>query len=154
MIILSISLPDSESPWQITWDDAKVKGPATLSETDLRYKYFGVGFRLTVGDIEIIPKGRVVTLVDLVFSLSFAVERISSGQDAAFGFTESDEVIRLRQEGDSVIVSSSKSSVQGSVSREEFLGEVARFLRAAYSRLVAEVPELSVNPTIQRLRLE
>lgn len=151
---MSISLPDPGSPWLRTWDDARGKDPATLSETDLRYKYFGVSFRLAVGGIEIVPKGRVVTLVDLMFSLSFVVERISSGEDGAFGFTENDDVIRLRQEGDSVIVSSSKGSAEGSVNREEFLAEAVRFLSECFSRLVAEVPELSINPTIQRLRLE
>lgn len=154
MITLSISFPDLESPWLRTWDDVRGKDPATLSETDLRYKYFGVGFRLTVGGIEIVPQGQVVTLVDLMFSLSFALERISSGRDAAFDFTEYDDVIRFRQESDSVIVSSSKGSVEGSVNREEFLGEAVRFLGECFSRLVAEFPELSVNPTIQRLRLE
>lgn len=49
---------------------------------------------------------------------------------------------------------SSKGSVEGSVDREEFLGETVRLLNECFSRLVAEVPELSVNPTIQRLRLE
>jgi len=154
VITLSISLPDPGSPWLRTWDDVRDKDPATLSEMDLRYKYFGVDFRLAVGGIEITPQGQVVTLVDLMFSLLFALERISSGQDGAFGFTENDDVIHLRQESDSVIVSSSKGSVEGSVNREEFLGETVRFLSECFSRLVAEVPELSVNPTIQRLRLE
>lgn len=154
MITLSISLLDPGSPWLRTWDDVRGVDPATLSEMDLRYKYFGVGFRLAVGGIEIIPQGKVVTLVDLMFSLSFALESILSGQDAAFDFTEYDDIIRLRQESDLVIVSSSKGSVEGSVNREEFLGEAVRFLGECFSRLVAEVPELSINPTIQRLRLE
>ncbi|WFE19208.1 hypothetical protein O7621_14650 [Solwaraspora sp. WMMD937] len=90
----------------------------------------------------------------MMFSLSFAVERISSGRDGAFGFTENNDVVRLRQEGDLVVFSSSKDFAEGSVNREEFLGEAVRFLDECYVRLVAEVPELSINPTIKQLRLK
>jgi hypothetical protein len=153
MISLSFSLPDASSPWRATWDDAKSKDPASLGETTLRYKFFGVSFRLATRDTEIFPEGRIVTLVDLALSLSFAVNRISSGQNAAFGFTETDEVIHLSQSENSLTVSSTKNPTVVSVSRQEFVDETARFVQAAYSRLTSEIPELSKNPVVQRLRL-
>ncbi|MFI2661849.1 hypothetical protein [Micromonospora carbonacea] len=154
MIQLSFSLPVVGSPWLKTWDDVKGIDPAAIGEMDLRYKYFGVNFELTVGDVEIIPKGRFVTLVDLALSLSVVVERVSSGQDAAFGFTESEEVVHLRLNGDSVLVSSSKSSARALVDRKNLVDEIDKLIRAAYSRLVAEYPELSANPVVRRFALD
>jgi hypothetical protein len=150
VIHLSFSLPEPGSPWLKTWDSAKQGDPAAITEMDLRYKHFGVNLELTVGDVEIVSKRRFVTLVDLALSLSGVVERISSGEDAAFGFTESEEVIHLRRDGDLIAVSSSMRPAQASVEREELVGEFVRFLQAAYSRLVAEIPELAANPVIQR----
>ncbi|WP_125506288.1 MULTISPECIES: hypothetical protein [unclassified Streptomyces] len=150
MIHLSFSLPEPGSPWLKTWDSAKQGDPAAITEMDLRYKHFGVNFELTVGDVEIVSKKRFVTLVDLALSLSGVVNRISSGDDAAFGFTESEEVIHLRRDGDLVVVSSSMRPAQASVERQEVVGEIVRFLRAVHSRLVAEIPELSANPVIRR----
>ncbi|MFD4990396.1 hypothetical protein [Streptomyces sp. NPDC058374] len=154
MIQLSFCLPESGSAWTKTWDAAKRGDPAAISEMDLRYKCFGVTFELMVGDVEIVSKKRFVTLVDLALSLSGAVKRISSGEDAAFGFTESEEVIHLCQDGDLVAVSSSKHPMRGAVEREELVGEVLSFLREAHSRLVAEIPGLSENPVIQRISPE
>jgi hypothetical protein len=147
VIHLSFSLPEPGSSWLKTWDQGD---PAAITEVDLRYKHFGVNLELTVGDVEIVSKRRFVTLVDLALSLSGVVERISSGEDAAFGFTESEEVIHLRRDGDLIAVSSSMRPAQASVEREELVGEFVRFLRAAHSRLVAEIPELAANPVIQR----
>jgi hypothetical protein len=154
VIHLSFSHPEPGSPWLKTWDSAKQGDPAAISEIDLRYKYFGVNFELVVGDVEIVPKKRFVTLVDLALSLSSVLERISSGQDAAFDFTENEEVIHLRRDGDLVAVSSSTRPVQASAESEELVGEVVQFLRTAHSRLVAEIPELSANPVIQRFSPE
>jgi hypothetical protein len=44
-----------------------------------------------------------------------AVKRISSGGDAAFGFTEREGIIHFRQDGNFVKMSSSKRPVQASV---------------------------------------
>lgn len=154
MIHLSFSLPESSSPWRKTWDSARQGDPAAIAEIDLRYKHFGVNFELAVGDVEIVSKKRFVTLVDLALSLSGAVKRISSGEDAAFGFTESEEVIHLRRDGDLISVSSSKRLVQASVGREELVAEFIRFLQEAHSRLAAEIPGLSANPIIQRFSPE
>jgi hypothetical protein len=150
VIHLSFSLPEPGSSWLKTWDSAKQGDPAAITEMDLCYKHFGVNLELTVGDVEIVSKRRFVTLVDLALSLSGVVECISSGEDAAFGFTESEEVIHLRRDGDLIAVSSSMRPAQASVEREELVGEFVRFLRAAHSRLVAEIPELAANPVIQR----
>lgn len=151
MIHLSFYLPEPGSPWIKTWDAAKQGDPAAATEMDLRYKYFGVNFELAVDDTEVVSKKRFVTLVDLAFSLSGAAKRISLGEDAAFGFTESDEVIHLRQDDDLIAVSSSKRPVQAFVGREELVREILIFLRAAHSRLIAEIPGLSANPVIQRI---
>ncbi|MEU9131812.1 hypothetical protein AB0D08_27495 [Kitasatospora sp. NPDC048540] len=151
MIHLSFSLPESASPWRRTWDGAKQGDPAGIAEIDLRYKYFGVNVEMIVEGVEIISKRRFVTLVDLALSLSGVIERISRGEDAAFGFTESDEVIRLRQAGESISVSSSKKQEQASVARDEILAELSEFLRSAHSRLIEEVPELRENPVIRMI---
>ncbi|MET7528808.1 hypothetical protein [Streptomyces goshikiensis] len=82
--------------------------PAGLAEIDLRYKYFGLNVEMVVGGVEVISKRRFVTLVDLALSLSQAERCISSGGDATFGFTESEEVIHLRCDGELIAVTSSK----------------------------------------------
>jgi hypothetical protein len=151
MIHLSFNLPEPGSAWIKTWDAARHGDPAAVTEMDLRYKCFGVNFELKVDDIEIVSKKRFVTLVDLALSLSDAAKRISSGEDAAFGFTESEEVIHLRQDGDLIAVSSSKRPVRAFVGREELVREILIFLRAVHSRLINEIPELSANPVIRRI---
>ncbi|MEW1640156.1 hypothetical protein AB0469_39615 [Streptomyces sp. NPDC093801] len=151
MIDLSFSLPESASPWRRTWDGAKQGDPAGIAEIDLRYKYFGVNVEMVVDDVEIISKRRFVTLVDLALSLRGVAERISRGEDAAFGFTESEEVISLRQAGDSISVSSSKKPGQASVARGELLEKISGFLQSAHSQLVEEIPELDENPVVRRI---
>lgn len=151
MIHLSFSLPEPASPWRRTWDGAKQGDPAGLAEIDLRYKYFGVNVEMVIGGVEIISKKRFVTLVDLALSLRGAVERISRGEDAEFGFTESEEVIRLSQAGESILVGSSKKQEQASVARNELLAEFSEFLRSAHSQLIEEIPELRENPAIRMI---
>ncbi|MDH6710058.1 hypothetical protein P3T27_006807 [Kitasatospora sp. MAA19] len=151
MIHLSFSLPESASPWRRTWDGAKQGDPAGIAEIDLRYKYFGVNVEMVVDDVEIISKKRFVTLVDLALSLRAVVERISHGEDAAFGFTESEEVISLRQTGGSISVSSSKKPGQALVATGELLEKISEFLQSAHSRLVEEIPELDENPIVRRI---
>lgn len=153
MIHLSFSLPGSASPWRRTWDGARQGDPADIAEIDLRYKYFGVNVEMGVGDVEIISKRRFVTLVDLALSLRDVIERISRGEDAEFGFTESEEVIKFRQAGDIILVSSSKKKEQASVARDELVAELSEFIRSTHSRLVEEIPELADNPVIGRISL-
>ncbi|MBG0855373.1 hypothetical protein I2W78_26880 [Streptomyces spinoverrucosus] len=151
MIHLSFSLPEPGSPWRRTWEGAKQGDPAGLAEIDLRYKYFGVNVEMIVGGVEAISKRRFVTLVDLALSLSHAERRISSGEDAAFGFTESEEVIHLRHDGDLIVVTSSKRAWRVSVEREELASSFSRFLREAYSHLTSEIPGLVTNPVIRQM---
>ncbi|WP_406158900.1 hypothetical protein OG298_16295 [Streptomyces sp. NBC_01005] len=66
----------------------------------LCYKYFGVSTELVVDEVEVISNEGHVTLVDLALSLCHALSCLSSGEDTAIGFTEDDEVIRLRREED------------------------------------------------------
>jgi hypothetical protein len=151
MIHLSFSLPESGSPWQRTWEGAKQDDPAGIAEIDLRYKYFGVNVEMVVDGVEVISKRRFVTLVDLALSLSHAERRISSGEDAAFGFTESEEVIHLRRDGDLIAVSSTKRPWRVTAEPEVLVDAFADFLRKAYSRLTSEIPGLVNNPVIQEL---
>ncbi len=150
MINLSFEIPAPGSPWRTTWDDRIQADPKLVGEMDLRYKLFGVNVEMTIDDIEIISKKKFVTLVDLALSISHATRRLSSGEDAAFGFTESAEVIRLHQDGDLISVSSSKHSWQVSLEREELMEALTEFLREAHSRLTEHLPELAENPVIQR----
>lgn len=148
---LSFSLPEPLSPWRRTWEQAKNGDPADIAEIDLRYKYFGVNVEMFVDDTEIISKSRFVTLVDLALSLHGVLDRISRGEDAAFGFTESEEVISFHQLGTNVAVSSSKRTIQASVPRDELLDTLSSFLYAAHARLVEEISELSRNPVIKKI---
>ncbi|MFJ7961591.1 hypothetical protein ACIQ62_35390 [Streptomyces sp. NPDC096319] len=90
-----------------------------------------------------------MTLVDLALSLRHALNRLSSGEDSAIGFTENDEVIRLRREGDLVAITSSNHEWRVSVDREELVGAFIEFLREAHSRLTGSIPGLVDNPVIQ-----
>src|SRR5512139_1901607 len=152
MIHISFNLPDPESPWRKTWDDLKALDSAKVGEMDLRYKYCGVRLGFIVDGAEVVSPSRYVTLIDLALAFSFALRRMSSGEDAAFGFTESDEVIHLRQGDGCVHISSSEKTDTFSAGGDELADELRSFVRAAYSTLLEEVPGLSANPIIQRLR--
>lgn len=155
MIRLSFTPPAPESPWRRTWEDAKQGDPACLTEMDLRYKYFGANVELVVDGQEVISARRFVTLVDLALSLAHAMRRISAGEDAAIGFTESEEVIHLRRDGEErIAVTSSKQPWAASVGSEELLGAFSGFVRDAYARLTAEIPGLGANQVIRRLSPE
>ncbi|WP_260634842.1 hypothetical protein [Streptomyces angustmyceticus] len=151
MIHLSFSLPDPGSPWWRTWEEAKQADPGGIAEIDLRYKYCGVNVEMIVDGVEVISKRRFVTLTDLALSLSHVGRRISAGEDAAFGFTEGEEVIHLRRNGDRIVVSSSKRSWQVTVEPEALARAFSDFLRDAYSCLTSEIPGLIANPVIQRI---
>ncbi|MEV7026542.1 hypothetical protein [Kitasatospora sp. NPDC093558] len=151
MIHLSFSLPEPASPWHETWDDARRGDPSGISEGDLRYRYFGVNVEMIVDSVEIISKRRFVTLVDLALSLRGVAERISRGEDAAFDFTESEEIISFRRAGDSISVGSSRRPGRGSVAPGELLEKISEFLKSAHSRLVEEIPGLDENVTVRRI---
>ncbi|WP_141514535.1 hypothetical protein [Streptomyces zhaozhouensis] len=151
MIHLSFSLPDPGSPWRKTWEGAKQGDPAGLAEVDLRYKYFGVNVEMLVDNVDVISKRRFVTLVDLALALSHVKRRISSGEDAAFGFTESEEVIHLHRDSDLIVLTSSKQLWRLTVEHEELASVFSSFLREAHSRLTSEIPGLAINPVIQKI---
>ena len=151
MIRLSFCLPEPGSSWFMTWEAAKQGDPASISEIDLRYKYFGVNVEMVVDDVEMISKKRFVTLVDMALSISEVVARISRGEDAMFGFTESEDVIRLHREVNSVSVESSRTGKCASVSRDELIDTFSTFLREVHSRLINEVPRLGENSTIRKV---
>ncbi|MFD9819399.1 hypothetical protein [Streptomyces violascens] len=125
--------------------------PAHIAEIDLRYKYFAVNVEMTVDGTEIISKRRFVTLMDLALSFAHVRKRIASAEDAAFGFTETEEVIHLRCDGDQVAMSSSKHPWQVSADREELLDAIAAFLSDANSCLIAEFPRLGENPALRNI---
>lgn len=154
MIHFSFEPPGPGSPWRDTWDKACQVSPAAISETDLCYKYFGVRVDLAVDGVEVISGQGYLTLVDLALSLRHALSRISSEEDSAIGFTENDEVIRLRREGDRVVITSSKHDWRVSVDREELVGAFVEFLREAHSRLTGFVPGLADNPVIREFSPE
>ncbi|MER0244947.1 hypothetical protein AAHZ94_23735 [Streptomyces sp. HSW2009] len=151
MIELSFSLPEPGSSWSGTWEGARQGDPADLAEVDLCYKYFGVNVEMLVGGVEVISRQGFVTLVDLALSFSHAEGRISAGGDAAFNFTESDEVIYLRRDGELIALTSSKRSWRVAVEREELTSAFSRFRREAHSCLTSEIPGLVVNPVIRRI---
>ncbi|MEV1247036.1 hypothetical protein [Nonomuraea sp. NPDC049750] len=154
MIRFSFEVPKAGSPWRDTWDRAFQVNPAAISEMDLCYKYFGVSAELVVDEVKVISSEGHVTLVDLALSLCHALSRISSGEDTAIGFTEDDEVIRLRRKADQVEITSSKHQWQVSVEQEELVGAFDDFLREAHTRLTENVPGLADNPVIQRFSPE
>ncbi|SEH03951.1 hypothetical protein SAMN05444920_14921 [Nonomuraea solani] len=151
MIHLSFSLPESDSPWLRTWERAKQGDPVDLPEIDLRYKYFGVNVEMVIDGVEVISKRRFVTLVDLALSLSHAKRRLLSGEDVAFGFTESEEVIRLRCDGDLIAVTSSKHPWRVAVEREELASAFSDFLREVHYYLTSEIPGLAANSVIRKI---
>jgi hypothetical protein len=59
VVYISVSLPESDSPWRRTWDGAKQCDPAGIAEIDLRYKYFGVNVEMVVNGVEIISARRL-----------------------------------------------------------------------------------------------
>ncbi|MGY0057720.1 hypothetical protein ACWY4P_14355 [Streptomyces sp. LZ34] len=151
MIRLSFSLPEPGSPRRRTWEGVKQGDPAGLAEIDLRYKRFGVNVEMVVDGVEVISKRRFVTLVDLALSLSHAERCISSGEDAVFDFTESEEVIYLRRDGDLIAVTSSKRPWRVTVDREELASSFSSFLREAYSCLTSKIPGLAANPVVRQI---
>ena len=154
MIILSFAFPEAGSPWLKTWEHARTKDVSSLGETELRYKYFAVRPELVVDGVDLVSKDSFVTLVDMALSLAFAAKRIAAGEDAVLGFTETSDVIRFIWEGELVRIKSSENDVNAVAAGGELSAEMKRFVRAAYSRLVAEIPGLSVNPVLDRINLD
>ncbi|MBB1261712.1 hypothetical protein [Streptomyces alkaliterrae] len=150
MIQLTFETPSAGSAWRDTWDSARRVNAAAISELDLCYKYFAVRVELASSGVEILsPKGHV-TLVDFCLSLRHVLDGLTSHEDAALGFTESDNVIRIHPENNLIVITSSIPPQQVTVDREEFKRAVEEFLRAAYSQLINHTPELAQNPTIQK----
>ncbi|WP_159391226.1 hypothetical protein [Streptomyces viridochromogenes] len=82
------------------------------------------------------------------------MSRLSSGEDAAIGFTEDDEVIRLRREDGLVEITSSKHQWRVSVEREGLVGAFGDFLREVHACLAENVSGLADNPVIKRFSPE
>jgi hypothetical protein len=151
VIHLSLDLPNPASPWWKTWEKIREVKAADLTETALRYEYLTVNVELVINDVEIIPRRRNLTLVDLALSLRGVVEQISDGDDAAFDFTERAEVIRFEQLEDGICVTSTRKSFQVLVDREELVTHFKDFLQVAHGRIVNEIPDLEGNLVIGRI---
>lgn len=106
---------------------------------------------MTVGGVEVVSKRRFVTLVDPILSLSHAERCISSGEDAAFGFTESEEVVHLQHGGDFIAVTSSKCPWRVAVEREELASALSKIIRETYSHLTSGVPGLVADSVIRKV---
>lgn len=140
MIHISCSLPEPGSFWWDSWDKPQLGDPATIAEIDLRYKCFDVNAEMIVNGVEFVSKNGFVTLVDLALSIRGVTERLSRGDDAAFGFTQCSDVIHLRQTGESIVISSSEKLKRASAARAQLLAQFSDFLRSARSRLAEEIP--------------
>ncbi|CCB73215.1 MULTISPECIES: hypothetical protein [Streptomycetaceae] len=151
MIELSFSAPDPASPRRKTWQRALQVNPAEIPEIDLRYKLFGGAVKFIANGVEIISTRKFVMLADLALSLHDAASRISRREDAAIGFTESEEVILFHSSGETVTIESSRKSEQSTVSRDELLESLSQFVRAVYRQLISDIPGLVDNPVIQQI---
>jgi len=127
------------------------KDPVTISEMDLRYKYFGGRVEMVIGDIEFISKRSNITLVDLALSLRWVVDRISQGRDAVFGFTEKEDRVTLRWIDGNVAVESSPGEKYATAEPGELIAKLAEFTGLVYSKLLEAAPGMAENPTIQRI---
>jgi len=154
VVQLSFDVPGAGAPWGDTWTLPKGVDPAAVSEIDLCYKYFGVRVRFVVDEVDVISDRRHLTLVDLALALVNATDRLSAGQDAAIGFTESEEVIRLRVEGSQVAITSSTHPWRAVAGCEQLVGEMKSFLRGVYAHLTGQVPGLAENPVVEGLRVK
>ena len=147
-----VTLPPVGSAWRETWSLPVNRDPITVSEMDLRYKYFAANVDMTVSGMPFIRPSGHHPIIDLGLSLKWVEKRLAVGDDAAFGFTEHLEVIHIRGAGPTVAIESSEFSYRAEADRSTLLAELARFTESVYQRLVQEVAGIGGNPVVQRLR--
>lgn len=152
MIVLTFTLPPVGSAWRQTWSLPVNCDPLTVSEIDLRYKYFAANVELAVNGVVFIRPSRHEPVIDLGLSCKHVERRLALGEDAAFGFTERPEVIHIRGVGRLVWIESSELPLRAKAERSSLLVELARFRESVYRRLVDDVPGIGGNPVVQRLR--
>ncbi|MEV1285528.1 hypothetical protein [Micromonospora sp. NPDC049679] len=152
MIVLAFTLPPVGSAWRETWSLPVNRDPITVSEMDLRYKYFAANVEMTVNDVPFIRPSGPEPIIDLGLSFKWVEKRLALGEDVAFGFTEHHEVIHLRGAGPIVSIESSELPHRAEADRSTLLVELARFTESVYQRLVEDVAGIGGNPVVQRLR--
>ena len=145
------SAPVHSRRWRKTWEAARGVNLANATEVDLRYKSFGVNVSLVMGETEIVSPRRFVTPVDSALSIRNVMESIVRGEDSGFGFTESEEIISFRKEGDRISVISSTKPVRSEVTADELISEFSHFLWSAHSFLLNELPDLGGNAVAGRM---
>ncbi|GAA1552124.1 hypothetical protein GCM10009827_086050 [Dactylosporangium maewongense] len=150
MISMCFEVPGPASPGSVTWERVRGRDAASLTDTDLRYRLFLVHVEFTVDGVEVIWKGRWITLVDLCLGLTGVVSQVKAGAPSAFGYTEHEEVIHVVPEGGRVVLTSSMKSWRVDADAGELVAACTRFVDTAYARLVAEHPDLTRNAVMRR----
>jgi hypothetical protein len=124
----------------------------SATETELRYSLFLGDIVFSVGDADFNAKWGWVPVLDFALGLDHAVGELLQGkEEAEFEFTESDNVIRFRRDGEDVSVSASYAPHRTIVNLEDLVYAVRTFRKRVVNDLSLIHPQLRMNPTMRNL---
>ncbi|MCP2271299.1 hypothetical protein [Actinokineospora diospyrosa] len=122
---------------------------AEVGEMRLRYHFCAAQIDFVVGGVSFIHE--YLPLIDFALQMRWLVTRLPLGEETTVDFTENAEIIRFTVEGDLVRVHASWGELAASAPLVEMVEALDVFLPKAYATLVAEVPGLEDNPTVQQI---
>lgn len=128
-------------------------GCATASLTELTWYYFHGDVHIGTADGEFTTNFGWVAILDFATNLSALASNLQVGEQANYWFKESDDWFSfLRTGSDQVVIAASFAPGLATSSYGEFKAESANFLAQILKRLIAEFPELALNPVLGRIR--
>lgn len=132
---------------------ADAAGLAAADETTLRYEAFLGDLVIRGGGADLSAPWGWVPVLDFALCLLDIVGRLRDGDgEAAFEFTESDDLIRFRRVSDEVEVSSTYSAGSFTCPTPEFVRSAAGFCARLARELQESYPALRDNDVFARFR--
>ncbi len=139
------------------WNRAGNCADADLSSADdlqLRYDLFLGDILLLAGGRDFSARWGWVPILDFAVALSLAIAELRNSGHSWVDFTENDALLRLRSEGDRVVISATYAEGTATPTLNAFL----QAIRAMNARLVSDLetsyPSLTRSSAYQGLRLK
>ncbi|KAB2340429.1 hypothetical protein [Actinomadura rudentiformis] len=148
MIKLETEIPDKASPWRKTWQLPADISAESLPDIDLHYTYFASPISMKIDKRDVIGPNTYAALVDFMLVFAHATRRLNADQDAGISFTENAYRIALKKLGDDVTVEAPHRDITMAVPKRALLEEFQRFVLAAHSLVLREVPDLARHQLI------
>ncbi|WP_331745266.1 hypothetical protein [Kitasatospora sp. NBC_01300] len=121
----------------------------STSEMNLRYAHFETNVQLAAEGLD--ESFRIIPILDFMFCLILAAEKVRHGETGEVDFTENSAFITFQPTGSSLTILCSWNPAPGRCSTDEFIHGILQFATEGLEFIVGKYPAFAENPTRHKL---